>query len=77
MIENIELYENSKLKVFDRNNVLVFESTGYTNNWRGTFDKKNGKVLLPGTYFYVLDLGDGTNRPTKVYKGTVTILSKE
>jgi gliding motility-associated-like protein len=72
VIDNIELYQNSILKVYDRNNVLLFESKGYANDWPGTFDKGNGKKLLPGTYFYVLDLGDGTG----AYKGTVTIISK-
>jgi gliding motility-associated-like protein len=71
VIENIEGYPNSSVKVFDRNNAPVFETKGYRNDWRGTFDKGNGKTLVPGTYFYVIDLGDGSSE----YKGTVTILS--
>jgi gliding motility-associated-like protein len=76
IIENIDLYPNSELKVFDRNNVLVFKSQGYKNDWRGTFDSGDGKQLLPGTYFYILEFGDnieGVRETCK--KGTVTILN--
>jgi len=72
VIENIETFANSKVRVFDRNNALVFETQGYQNDWRGTYDEGDGKTLLPGTYFYIIDLGDGSS----AYKGTVTILSK-
>jgi gliding motility-associated-like protein len=46
---------------------MVFYSDGYTNPWDGTY---NGKPLPSGTYYYVIDLGNGD----VPYKGDVTII---
>jgi len=70
MIENIKLYPNNKVRVFDRNNTLVYEKRSYDNSWKGTFDARTGEKLPAGTYFYILELSGGI----KVYKGVVTIL---
>jgi gliding motility-associated-like protein len=59
-IENIELFPDSDLKVFNRWGNLVFQTTGYQNDWDGSF---NGKQLPDGTYFYRLDL-DGKRQFT-------------
>ena len=63
-IDCIENYPNNTLEVFNRWGNLVYSKKGYSNDWDGT---SNGRAtlkkeeLLPvGTYYYILNLGDGT-----------------
>ena len=57
-------YPQSQVIVFNRWGDEVFRSPKpYQNNWRGTF---NGEDLPAGTYFYIVDLGDG-NKPMNGY----------
>jgi gliding motility-associated-like protein len=63
-IDGIEVYPNNRVKIFDRYNNLVFETTGYNNegnSWRGQVNHglMSGSVT-EGTYYYALDLGDGS-----------------
>jgi gliding motility-associated-like protein len=67
MIKNLILYPNSLLEVFNRYGQLVFRSKGYTTPWDG---KMNGKPVPVGTYYYVIQLGNGD----PAIKGSVTIL---
>lgn len=67
-IECIETYPNNLLQVFNRWGNIVFETRSYKNDWDGT---PNGRAMvqkekqLPvGTYFYLLDLGDGSKPRT-------------
>ncbi|WP_339337243.1 MULTISPECIES: T9SS type B sorting domain-containing protein, partial [unclassified Croceitalea] len=60
-------YPNNSLQIFDRYGNNVFEAAPYDNSWDGTY--KNGE-LPKGTYFYLLDLGDGT----EVTKGWIQII---
>jgi len=64
-IECITRYPNNNLKVYNRWGNVVFEQNNYDNTWQGI---SNGRVTvnpneeLPvGTYYYILDLGDGSN----------------
>ncbi len=57
IINCIRNYKNNKLEIFDRYGNKVFSKTNYDNTWSGT--GKNGD-LPKGTYFYSLDLGDGS-----------------
>ncbi len=66
-IANIQKYPDSKLEVYSRNGRIVYKTTGYLNTWTG---KSSGEELPEGTYFYILDLGNGKN----TYHGTVTII---
>lgn len=66
-IGNIYKYPDNKLEVFNRYGKLVFKASGYINNWEG---KAFGEELPSATYFYIMDLGDGS----KKYHGTVTIV---
>lgn len=54
-IENIELYPNAEILIYNRWGNLVWKSTGYPKQWDGT-NFRNGEVLPDGTYFYVIDL---------------------
>jgi len=52
-VDQLEI--NSEIKIFNRWGDQVFESAVYQNDWNGTFD---GRPLPPGTYFYLLRLGE-------------------
>jgi len=57
VIDGILAYPDNKLSVMNRNGALVFETRGYDNTSK-VFDghsNKNGKMQLPGTYFYSLE----------------------
>ncbi len=64
-IANIEEYPENKLYIFNRWGNKVFETEGYNNEWRGTW---NGNRDLPdGTYYYILELNDEARRVFKGY----------
>jgi gliding motility-associated-like protein len=50
-------YPNNAIKVFNEWGGLVFTAAPYGNDWMGTHD---GKALPVGTYFYIMDFGDGS-----------------
>jgi gliding motility-associated-like protein len=62
VIDGIENYPNNVLKIYNRWGNVVYEKKSYDNSWDG---KSNAGILvfgddLPdGTYYYVLDLGEG------------------
>ncbi|MBO6880310.1 gliding motility-associated C-terminal domain-containing protein [Winogradskyella sp.] len=64
VIDCLERFPNNKLEVYNRWGNIVYTKNGYLNDWDGT---SNGRAVinqsdkLPvGTYYYVLDLGDGS-----------------
>ena len=62
VIRGIEGYPKNKVRIYNRWNNRVFEKKGYDNDWDGTNQMQIyfGDGRLPeGTYFYILDLGDG------------------
>ena len=71
VIKGIEQYPGSEIQIFNRwGNIVYKKSEGYDNSWDGTnqYGMTIGTRELPvGTYFYVLDLGNGT----EVYKGYI------
>ena len=70
MILNIDKYPNNHILIFNRWGNKVYEGKPYMNQWDGKnyFGLKVGGDLLPvGTYFYILDLGNGS----KIKKGFV------
>ena len=60
-------YTNNSLEIYDRYGNQVFTARGYDNTWDGTRDNND---LPKGTYFYVLDLGDGS----EITKGWIQII---
>ena len=64
-IDGIELFSNNWIRIYDRFNNLVFETQHYnneTNNWHGQANRGISKKDLPeDTYYYVLNLGDGSD----------------
>lgn len=66
-IRNIELYPANRVTIFNRWGDSVFEMTGYDNNqkaFRGESNINGNNKLPGGTYFYSIDLGDGTAKTT-------------
>ncbi|MGB5820618.1 MAG: gliding motility-associated C-terminal domain-containing protein [Saonia sp.] len=62
-----EEFPNNTFEVYDRYGNEVFSVNGYDNSWDGTGE--NGE-LPKGTYFYILNLGDGS----EVRKGWIQII---
>ena len=63
-IKGIEYYPNNKLTIINRWGKKVYEAKGYGIDtqprfWDGTNQQENKGALPAGTYFYVLDLGNG------------------
>ncbi len=56
-IEALTTYPNADVAVFNRYGQTVFHSTGYNQPWDGTL---NGRSLPVETYYYVIDLRNGT-----------------
>lgn len=55
---NTDEYPQSRVILFNRWGDEVYRSpVPYENDWRGTF---NGEDVPAGTYFYIIDLGDGS-----------------
>ncbi len=70
VIRGIDRFPNNNFTIFNRWGDKVFQATPYQNTWDGSCSKGlriGGDALPTGTYFYVLDLGDGS----KFFKGTI------
>jgi gliding motility-associated-like protein len=69
VVDGIEHYPDNKLWVYNRWGALVYKTKGYLNKWDGVSNISgagNGTKLDQGTYFFILDLGDGS-RPKSGY----------
>lgn len=69
-IEGILEFRYNTIVIFNRWGNKVFEAAPYENTWDGTSQSSMnlpGDALPVGTYFYVLDLGDGSD----IIKGTI------
>lgn len=70
VIRGILNYPENVFTIFNRWGNKVFEANPYQNTWNGnctTGLRIGGDELPIGTYFYVLDLGDGS----EIIKGTI------
>jgi gliding motility-associated-like protein/uncharacterized repeat protein (TIGR01451 family) len=70
VIRGIENYPSNTFTIYNRWGSEVFQATPYHSNWAGKSTKGlriGGDDLPMGTYFYILDLGDGS----AIYKGTI------
>ena len=59
VIQGIENYPNNIVKVYNRWGHEVFGAQNYQNDW-GAIYKDNRDKLPPGSYYFVIDLGDGS-----------------
>ncbi len=71
-IENIQLYPQALVLVYDRNGRQVFRRRNYINAEDVAFggEDLNGQPLPSGTYYYVIDL----ENEDEVFKGVLTIV---
>lgn len=67
VVRNIERYPKNQVKIFDKAGRLLYSERNYKNDWAGTV---NGSPLVAGTYYYIIDLGDGAS----LLKGYITIV---
>lgn len=67
-LENNYTFQNCRLMIFNNIGNIVFESTGYENNWDGTV---RGTQLPVGTYYYVFKCPDC--RDCK-YSGSISLI---
>jgi gliding motility-associated-like protein len=56
-IEALFTYADCSVLIFDRYGQQVFKSTGYSKPWDGNY---NGSKLPQGTYYYIINLKNGT-----------------
>ena len=66
-VENIDVYPDNEVVVFDRAGRVLYRKKGYDNSWNGTV---NGSALAEGTYYYVIDFGNGRLKQ----KGFITLI---
>jgi gliding motility-associated-like protein len=66
VIPNIESYPKNRFQVFNRWGSKVLDQSPYTSDWDGEsqFGAAFGEKLPESTYYYVLDLGDGSDAYT-------------
>ena len=71
-IENIHLYPEALIEVYDRMGNMVYRRRNYINAEEHAFGGKDqeGRKLPSGTYYYIIDL---ENEDT-VFKGALTII---
>lgn len=73
IIENIDNFDNNTVSIFNRWGNKVWSTTNYnntTNFWDGK--NNNGAALTSGTYFYIIEIDNGTG----VKKGWVELTGK-
>ncbi|MDQ3108977.1 MAG: gliding motility-associated C-terminal domain-containing protein, partial [Bacteroidota bacterium] len=68
-IDNIYLFPNCQVEVYNRWGELLFSSIGYNPPWDGRFE---GKDVPVGTYYYIIKLNDPLF--PEVYTGPLTIM---
>jgi gliding motility-associated-like protein len=67
-IQNVAIYQDFALEIFDQFGNTVFSKPGeYNNDWDG---KLNGRSLPDGNYYYVF------KSTKKTYTGNITIVNR-
>ncbi|RYY26393.1 MAG: PKD domain-containing protein [Sphingobacteriaceae bacterium] len=66
-IQNLDRYPDCIMDIYNRYGMLMYHSIGYNRPWDGRY---KGEEVPVGTYYYVLNLKDGT----KNYGGYVTVI---
>lgn len=56
-LAHLDRYPNNSVSIYNQWGDQVFKAEPYFNNWEGTY---NGEELPVGTYFYIIDLRDGS-----------------
>lgn len=53
IVEGVEFWPNTMVKVFNRFGNLVYESDSYNNDWDGSLND-SGRMISSGTYYYLV-----------------------
>jgi gliding motility-associated-like protein len=69
-IDNLDLFPNNLVKIFDKSGRMIYSKKGYDNSWDATL---NGMPLSKGTYYYIVDFGT----KDKVIRGAITIVRED
>ncbi len=69
IVESLQNFPENELIIYDRWGRPVFEQKGYANDWQGT--GKDGKPLPFGTYYFVMNLHDGSGA---IYTGAISVV---
>jgi gliding motility-associated-like protein len=72
VINGLSSYPNNHLQIFNRWGDLVYNAQPYNNDWDGSSTEAGvllGDKVTSGTYFYILDLGDGNT----VLRGSIEV----
>jgi gliding motility-associated-like protein len=67
IIENLDMFPNAYIHVYNRWGQQLFEAKGSDDPWDGTY---NGKFVPTGTYIYLIELFNGS----KPYTGTISVV---
>ncbi len=69
VFEGLDLFNQNELTVFNRWGNVVYQATGYQNDWKaistGRATIKGNSKLPVGTYFYTLKFGNGNTDNTR------------
>jgi len=63
VIDHIENYPGNRLWIYNRWGNLIYKARDYKNDWNGIANVSGiyiGKKVPSGTYYYILDLNDGS-----------------
>ena len=67
IIDNLYLYPDAEVSIYNEWGKLIYTSSKNYNPWDGTY---NGNPLPTATYYYILNLGNGS----RLITGTITII---
>ncbi|TCC91080.1 MBG domain-containing protein [Pedobacter hiemivivus] len=70
LVNNIDMFPNHSIKIFDRAGRLLLLLRDYKNDWDG---RVNGAALEEATYYYLIDFGNGK----EFKKGYITIVRNQ
>ena len=67
-IKDNETYRNCTFYIYNNTGQIVFESTGYNNDWDGTYQ---GSQLPIGVYYYIVK---SPECPECKFSGTISLI---
>lgn len=70
VVDNIDMYPNNTVTIFDRAGRVLYTQKGYHNTWDGMF---KGSPLAEATYYYIIDFGTGKLKQ----KGFITLVRQQ
>ena len=70
----LEDFPNSKLVIYDRWGLKMYETDNYLNNWNGINQFQTNQPVSDGVYYYILFLAD---KSKTVYPGFVQVLREK